>query len=119
MKDFHTYYVSNLKVLTHNTCGPIWSKGRHGDSVKNAYEHYKKHVVAKGEFPEYQNSLQYVKGAHDFVKNPPAGTLTKKGDYGKTFLYHESSNTFAVTNRNGVSQTMYRPTGGIRHYNNK
>ncbi|WP_093293075.1 polymorphic toxin-type HINT domain-containing protein [Thermoactinomyces sp. DSM 45892] len=33
VKDFHTYYVSNLKVLTHNTCGPKFGPGAGPDFI--------------------------------------------------------------------------------------
>ncbi|HFD9223632.1 TPA: hypothetical protein ACF632_005383 [Salmonella enterica] len=51
--------------------------------------HWDKH---KTEFPEYQNSKQYVDAAHNFVTNPPVGTLTK-----------------TRKNADGVPKTMFRP----------
>ncbi|MGA8943294.1 MAG: polymorphic toxin-type HINT domain-containing protein, partial [Thermoactinomyces sp.] len=122
VKDYHTYYVSGLHLLVHNMCGkkqPIWTPGVPRNPVKNAYGHYKKHVVDRKEFPEIQNAKQYVDATHEFVKNPPPGTLTKRGSYGKTLFYHEETNTFAVTDSNGVPSTMFRPSRGKKYFDSK
>ncbi len=63
----------------------IWTPGKEGDPVKNAYEHWKKH---RSEFPEYENAKQYVEGSHSFVTNPPAGTLVKVRPNGDVLFYH-------------------------------
>lgn len=71
-------------VWVHN-CPPIWSKGKQGNPVQNAFDHYKKHG---NEFPEYKNAKQYVEGAKDFVTNPPPGTLTKTRPNGDKLFYN-------------------------------
>ncbi|MDQ0418942.1 hypothetical protein J2Z48_003147, partial [Croceifilum oryzae] len=35
VKDFHTYYVSNLKVLTHNECKVVLSKGKYPETANH------------------------------------------------------------------------------------
>ncbi|ASG19235.1 hemagglutinin repeat-containing protein [Salmonella enterica] len=84
----------------------IWTETKKKEPVPNAYMHWDKH---KTEFPEYQNSKQYVDAAHNFVTNPPVGTLTKTRKNGDTIYYNPSSNTFAVKNADGVPKTMFRP----------
>jgi len=85
--------------------GPIWSSTKTLSSVENAFGHWKKH---KAEFPEFANVKQYVEGAHAFTSNPPIGTLAKTSG-GRTVMYHEASNTFAVRGADGAPRTMFRP----------
>lgn len=84
----------------------IWTETKKNEPVSNAYSHWDKH---KSEFPEYQNSKQYVDAAHNFVTNPPIGTLATTRKNGDTIYYNPSSNTFAVKNADGVPKTMFRP----------
>ncbi|YCH31512.1 hypothetical protein M1D48_05530 [Erwinia sp. D4-22] len=84
----------------------IWSETKKKEPVSNAYGHWNKH---KSEFPEYQNSKQYVEAAHSFVNNPPAGTLTKVRSNGETVYYNPSTNTFAVKRADGAPKTMFKP----------
>lgn len=84
----------------------IWTETKKADPVSNAYGHWDKH---KSEFPEFQNSKQYVDATHDFVRNPPNGTLSKTRSNGDTIYYNPSTNTFAVKNADGTPKTMFRP----------
>jgi filamentous hemagglutinin len=68
------------------------------------------------EFPEYQNALEYTKGAKDFVDNPPQGTLTKVRANGDKLFYEPKSNTFAVKNSLGEPKTMFRPTDRMAYW---
>ncbi|EJC85478.1 hypothetical protein Rleg4DRAFT_7363 [Rhizobium leguminosarum bv. trifolii WSM2297] len=93
-------------IATNNAGGSFWSSTGSKTAVENAYGHWDKHV---SEFPEYQNSLQYVQGARDFVANPPTGTLTITRSNGDTVLYNPTTNTFAVKSADGTPRTMFRP----------
>ncbi|MBM3074409.1 VENN motif pre-toxin domain-containing protein, partial [Lelliottia sp. RWM.1] len=84
----------------------IWTETKKAEPVGNDYGHWTKHGK---EFPEYQNAKQYVDASHNFVTNPPAGTLTTTRKNGDTIYYNPSSNTFAVKNSDGVPKTMFRP----------
>ena len=84
----------------------IWTQTKKKDPVENAFGHWDKH---KKEFPEYQNSKQYVEATHNFVTNPPAGTLTKTRANGETLYYNPTTNTFAVKTADGVPKTMFKP----------
>ena len=92
----------------------IWTETRKDDSVSNAYGHWDKH---KAEFPEFQNSKQYVDATHDFVRNPPEGTLMKTRPNGDTLYYNPKKNTFASKDANGVPGTMFRPEKGMEYWN--
>ncbi|EPE4188312.1 hemagglutinin repeat-containing protein [Yersinia enterocolitica] len=84
----------------------IWSETKKKAPVPNAYGHWDKH---KREFPEFQNSKQYVEAAHSFVNNPPPGTLVKVRPNGETVYYNPATNTFAVKRVDNVPRTMFKP----------
>lgn len=92
----------------------FWSSAKDKSPVENAYGHSIKHG---GEFPDYQNAVQYVQAAQDFVNNPPAGTLTKTRPNGDTLYYDPVTNTFASKNKDGAPKTMFRPTAGMEYWN--
>ena len=85
---------------------PIWTPANGKTPAENAYGHWNKHGQ---EFPEYQNSLQYVEGAHSFVSAPPASAVTKVRPNGDTVIYDPVSDKFAVQAANGAPRTMFRP----------
>ncbi|RAW68719.1 hemagglutinin [Photorhabdus sp. S15-56] len=84
----------------------IWTETKKKEPVANAYGHWDKH---KSEFPEYQNSKQYVEATHNFIKNPPKGTLVKTRANGDTLYYNPKTNIFAVKNVDNVPKTMFKP----------
>ncbi|CNI97436.1 adhesin/hemagglutinin [Yersinia frederiksenii] len=92
----------------------IWSETKKKQPVPNAYDHWDKH---KKEFPEYQNSKQYVDATHNFVNNPPSGTLIKTRPNGDTLYYNPTTNTFASKNIDGVPRTMFKPEKGMEYWN--
>ncbi len=94
---------------------PFWSSTKSKSAVDNAFGHWKKHG---SEFPEFQNSKQYVDGAKSLFNNPPAGTLTKsRPTNGDKLFYNPANNTFGVQAANGAPRTMFRPTDGINYWN--
>lgn len=97
---------SALEILEQAQRKGLWDPGRLNHPVKNAFGKYKKHA---NEFPEYRNSLEYVAGAHDFIRNPPSGTLSKPLRDGSILHYHPPSNTMAISTPDGVPHTIYRP----------
>ncbi|CFR32157.1 PAAR/S-type pyocin domain-containing protein [Yersinia frederiksenii] len=92
----------------------IWSDKKNTTSVENAYGHWQKHGA---EFPEYKNAKQYVEAAHNFVTNPPDGTLTKTRPNGDTVYYNPSSNTFGIKMSDGSPRTMFKPDAGMDYWN--
>lgn len=71
--------------------------------------HWTKH---RSDFPELQNAKQYVEATQNFVTNPPKGTLIKTRSNGDIVYYNETTNTFAVKNKDGVPKTMFKPEEG-------
>ena len=92
----------------------IWTETNKKESVKHAYDHWDKH---KHEFPEFQNSKQYVDATHNFVRNPPEGTLKKVRENGDTLYYNPSKNIFAIKNADGTPRTMFKPEKGLEYWN--
>ncbi|MFD1554503.1 hypothetical protein ACFSHT_02525 [Paraburkholderia silviterrae] len=92
----------------------FWSSTKDKTPVENAYSHSTKHG---DEFPAYQNSVQYVQGAQDFVNNPPPGTLIKTRPNGDTLYYDPATNTFASKTIGGAPKTMFKPSAGMDYWN--
>ncbi|MFR1062552.1 polymorphic toxin-type HINT domain-containing protein [Intestinibacter bartlettii] len=68
VEDFHTYYVSDISVLTHNMCAmpniEIWNKGSFESIMDSLEYHYKKHGKEVG-----ANSMEeYLRKAKEFAK---------------------------------------------------
>ena len=91
----------------------LWSSTKKLTSVKNAFNHWKKHA---GEVPEYMNAKQYVEGSKQFLNNSPAGTLIKNRANGDVMKYHPDTNTFGVMDSLGVPKTMFRPLDGMEYW---
>ena len=70
----------------------------------------------KNEFPEIQNSKQYVDQATQFINNPPSGTLKKIRPNGDMVLYNEKTNTFSIKNSKGEPRTMFKPSDGRTYF---
>jgi len=89
---------------------PQWKPKIKNGVVKSSAEaemivHYNKHQT---EFPEFSSTGQYVRGANDFVRNPPSTAVSR---YGDTVIatYDEPSNTFAIYDYSATIHTYFRP----------
>ncbi|WP_208605113.1 S-type pyocin domain-containing protein, partial [Xenorhabdus eapokensis] len=94
----------------------IWTKGKVGSRIKNAINHWLKHG---NEFPNLKNSDEYIDATHDFIKNPPKGTLSKENDKGDKLFYDPDSNTFAVQSKSGAPRTMFKPKAKMKYWSNQ
>ncbi|UAN04571.1 hemagglutinin repeat-containing protein [Achromobacter mucicolens] len=86
--------------------GDFWSSTKYKNPVENAYGHWDKH---KSEFPEFQNSKQYVEGAKKFLNDPPPGSLTKTRPNGDVVIYNIESNVIGIKSADGTPRTMFKP----------
>ncbi|MNQ96984.1 hypothetical protein D3C85_1126080 [compost metagenome] len=87
--------------------GDFWSSTKSKTPVENAYGHWDKH---KSEFPEFQNSKQYVEGAKNFLNNPPPGSLIKTRPInGDIVIYDPASNVIGIKSADGTPRTMFKP----------
>lgn len=58
----------------------------------------------------------YLQKVRAFTENAPRGTETVKRANGDTLFYQAATNTFAVTDRNGVPRTMFKPDDGPAYW---
>lgn len=58
----------------------------------------------------------YLVKVRAFTEATPKGTETVKRPNGDTLYYQASTNTFAVTDRNGVPRTMFKPDDGPAYW---
>ena len=72
----------------------------------------------KNDFPEFNNALEYVNAAQDFINNPPKTALTKIRANGDKVVYDPVSEIFAVGAKDGSPRTMYKPDPKIHKLNN-
>ncbi len=90
----------------------FWSEGRRKPRVplNNAFLHAKDHAH---KFGLNSGDPFYIQKAHDFRNNLPKGTelLINKAS-GQRIYYHEPSNRFLVTDREGRIQSFYKPDEG-------
>ena len=63
-----------------------------------------------------KSAEDYLAKVQAFTANPPRGTEKVKRPNGDTLYYQASSNTFAVTDRNGVPRTMFKPDDGVTYW---
>ncbi len=125
-KSFDDYILINLPhsmppiyiYLSKNPDTQIWTKTRVFQPVENAFDHWARHGK---EFTNsgFNNSKEYVDATHDFVNNPPHGTLMKKRSNGDTIFYHPETNTFAAKNKDGVPKTMFKPKKEMEYWENQ
>jgi len=108
------FFLGSVVITRKAGPGSLWSGTQKLNPVQNAYGHWVKHGA---EFPEFQNSLQYVQGTRTFLHSSPTGTLVKVRTNGEVLKYHSASNTFGVMNASGIPKTMFRPTNGIIYWN--
>jgi len=74
--------------------------------------HFQKHAA---EF-EYQNSVQYLRGAQQLMKGGQ-GILQLKRKNGDTFFYKPATNEFAVLAQDDKTiRTYFKPKNGMQYW---
>lgn len=58
----------------------------------------------------------YLARVQAFTRRPPAGVETVSRPNGDTLFYQASTNTFAVTARDGTPRTMFKPRDGAAYW---
>lgn len=113
VKDFHTYFVSNLHIWTHNQCG---------DKFWRFTYHYEKHVKGlHGGGREYGNitEQQYYDIAIGLKNSKIDGidVFSKTLDRNKVqVMYRKSTNDIIYINPDGTIGSMFKPKKGIDFY---
>ena len=91
---------------------PVWSSTRRYTAEENAQRAFDRNGEAFGA----ASVDAYVRQAHAFITNPPAGTETARRRNGDTLFYHAASNTFAVATSDGAPRTMFKPDEGADYW---
>lgn len=94
------------------TEGALWTKTRDLTAEQNASAHFKKHGKDFG----FQTEADYIQAVHNFIKNPPAGTIIIIQSDGDIVFYDSQKNWFAVTTKRGTPRTLFKPDPKIHGY---
>lgn len=91
---------------------PIWSASRDRSAEENARRAFERNGAAFG-----ARSLdEFVKTAHAFVGDPPAGAETLTRANGDVLIYDAKGNVFAVKTREGAPRTLFKPDDGAAYW---
>ena len=91
---------------------PIWSASRKGSAEENAQRSFERNGEAFGA----KNLDDFVRKAHAFVEDPPAGTQRLSRTNGDVLLYDPKGNVFAVVTKAGAPRTMFKPEEGAAYW---
>ncbi|MFC3341605.1 polymorphic toxin-type HINT domain-containing protein [Paenibacillus abyssi] len=109
VKDFHTYFVSNLGIWTHNACGPYqWG------NKNTLQDHYDRH----GSYFGAKNPTEYANKANDFFKNRNKYKVKVDTD-GTIRVYDPKTNSFGSYNADGTTKTFYKPKRGQAYWDDQ
>lgn len=91
---------------------PLWSETQRYSAQENAERAYARNGEAFGA----ANLDDFVRKAHAFVNDPPAGAETIKRGNGDTLIYDPAANIFAVATAQGAPRTMFKPDNGAAYW---
>lgn len=91
---------------------PLWSETQRYSAQENAERAYARNGEAFGA----TDLDDFVRKAHAFVNNPPAGAETIKRGNGDTLIYDPAGNVFAVATAQGAPRTMFKPDNGAAYW---
>lgn len=91
---------------------PMWSASRDRSAEENARRAFERNGEAFG-----ADTLdEFVKTAHAFVGDPPAGAETLTRANGDVLIYDPKANVFAVKTRDGAPRTLFKPDDGPAYW---
>ncbi|MFN3512611.1 MAG: hypothetical protein ACK41C_06190 [Phenylobacterium sp.] len=91
---------------------PMWAASRRGTAEENAQRSFERN----GQDFAARDLDDFVRKAHAFVRNPPAGTQTLVRNNGDTLFYDPKGNTFAVATKDGAPRTLFKPEEGAAYW---
>ncbi|MFT4934184.1 MAG: pyocin large subunit-like protein [Pseudoalteromonas distincta] len=91
---------------------PLWSETQRYSAQENAERAYARNGEAFGA----TDLGDFVRKAHAFVNDPPAGAETIKRGNGDTLIYDPGANIFAVATAQGAPRTMFKPDNGAAYW---
>ena len=90
-----------------------WTQGKQNSIDTNFATHWEKH---NHEFPNLNSAKDYFRYIENFIKSPPAGTLTKVRANGDKLYYSPQHNIFISIEKNGTPRTMFKPSKGMQYW---
>ncbi len=91
---------------------PMWTATKSQTAEENAKEAFDRNGAAF----KAADVDAYVRQAHAFTSDPPAGAEALKRANGDTLIYEPASNTFAVVTEDGAPRTMFKPDDGAAYW---
>lgn len=91
---------------------PMWSASRRYTAEENAQRAFDRNGEAFGA----KDVDDFVRKAHAFVTDPPAGAQTLTRANGDVLIYDAASNVFAVKTGEGAPRTMFKPDDGAAYW---
>ncbi|WP_397420334.1 hypothetical protein [Phenylobacterium sp.] len=91
---------------------PMWSASRRYSAEENAERAFARNGADFGA----DSVGEFVQTAHNFVANPPRGTLTYARRNGDRLMYDPKGNVFAVASKAGAPRTMFKPDDGMAYW---
>lgn len=91
---------------------PMWSASRDRSAEENARRAFERNGEAFGA----ETLNEFVKTAHAFVGDPPAGAQTLTRANGDVLIYDAKANVFAVKTRDGAPRTLFKPDDGPAYW---
>jgi pyocin large subunit-like protein len=91
---------------------PMWSASRRGSAEENAQRSFERNGEAFGA----KDLDDFVKKAHAFIEDPPAGTERLTRANGDVLLYDPKGNVFAVATKDGAPRTLFKPDEGAAYW---
>ena len=110
----HSYYVGETELLVHNAggCTVDPNGAKQFRNSKSLYNHYGKHVNARGEFGNITVS-EYLSKAQNLANSPQY--LVKTMANGEKVFYNSAANEFLKLSNDGFIKTFFRPDDGIQY----
>src|SRR5262245_25491896 len=90
----------------------MWTATKTKTAAQNAFKHFKDHGADFGA----KNALDYVRQAQNFLRNPPAGTLTRIRPNKDVVRYNPVTNTFGVMAPSGLPRTFFKPDPAVHGF---
>lgn len=91
---------------------PLWSETQRYSAQENAERAFARNGEAFGA----SDLDDFVRKAHAFVNDPPAGAETIRRNNGDTLIYDPEANIFAVATAAGAPRTMFKPDNGAVYW---
>jgi pyocin large subunit-like protein len=91
---------------------PMWAASRTRTAQENAERGFERNGPAFAA----ADVDDYVRKAHAFVADPPAGAETLQRANGDTLIYDAKDNVFAVVTKAGAPRALFKPDDGAAYW---